>query len=118
VIWTPDENIDRKPQPVKHLATAPVSSDGDSCWTSLHHGRPQHPYVWRNHDWRTNAWTFERIWVVGDESEHDIPSVRPGIHDAIGWSSLWADSAKPYVAAAWGIPYIVKNPTEPLPNDQ
>ena len=47
-----------------------------------------------------------------------MPSVRPGIHDAIGWSSLWADSAKPYVAAAWGIPYIVKNTTEPLPNDQ
>ena len=100
------------------VVTVTVASDGDSCWAFLHHGRAQRPHVWRSPYWRKNTWTFERIWVIGDESEYDGPSVRPSIHDAIGWSSLWADSSKPYVAAAWGIPYIVKNPGEQLPSDQ
>jgi hypothetical protein len=100
------------------VVTVTVSSDGDSCWAFLHHGRPQRPHMWRTPYLRTSTWTFERVWVIGDESEYDVPSVRPSIHDAIGWSSLWADSSKPYVAAAWGIPYIVKKPTESLPSDQ
>jgi hypothetical protein len=98
--------------------TVTVSSDGDSCWTFLHHGRPQRPHIWRHPYWRTSTWTFERAWVIGAESEYDGPNVRPSIHDAIGWSSLWADTSKPYVAAAWGIPYIVKNTNEQLPDDQ
>lgn len=100
------------------VVTVTVTSDGDSCWAFLHHGLVQRPHVWRSPYWRKNTWTFERIWVIGDESDYDGPSVRPSIHDAIGWSSLWADSSKPYVAAAWGIPYIVKNPGEQLPSDQ
>jgi hypothetical protein len=100
------------------LVTVTVESDDDSCWTFLHHGRPQRPHIWRHPYWRTGTWTFERVWVIGDESQYDVPSVRPSIHDAIGWSALWADSSKPYVAAAWGIPYIVKNPNESLPSDQ
>jgi len=100
------------------LVTVTVSSDGDSCWAFLHHGRPARPHIWRHPYWRTGTWTFERAVVIGDESEYDGPNVRPSIHDAIGWGSLWADSSKPYVAAAWGIPYIVKNPNETLPSDQ
>jgi hypothetical protein len=98
--------------------TVTVSSDGDSCWTFFHHGRPLHPRIWRHPYWKTSTWEFERVWVIGAESPYDVPSVRPSIHDAIGWGSLWADSTKPYVAAAWGIPYIVKQPEDPLPSDQ
>ncbi len=100
------------------VVTVTVSSDGDSCWAFLHHGRPTRPHIWRHAYSRISTWTFRRAWVIGDESEYDVPSVRPSIHDAISWSALWSDSSKPYVAAAWGIPYIVKNPTESLPGDQ
>ena len=67
---------------------------------------------------RTSTWTFERTWVIGDEGEYDRPHVRPSIHDAIGWGTLWADSSKPYVAAAWGVPYIVKYQNEEIPADE
>ncbi len=97
--------------------TVTVQSDGDSCWVFLHHGRLGAPHVWRRPYWRTGTWTFERIWLVGDET-YGRPVVRPSIHDAIGWGTLWGDSSKPYVAAAWGIPYIVKMPSDSVPADE
>jgi hypothetical protein len=97
--------------------TITVASDGDSCWIFLHHGRPQKPHIWRKPYWRTSTWTFERTWYVGDET-YEGPAVRPSAHDAIGWGTLWSDTTKPYVAAAWGIPYIVKMPEDPLPADE
>ena len=97
--------------------TVTVQSDGDSCWVFLHHGRLGAPRVWRRPYWRTGTWTFERTWLVRDET-YDRPVVRPSIHDAIGWGTLWGDSSKPYVAAAWGIPYIVKMPSDSVPADE
>ncbi len=94
-----------------------VTSDRDSCWTFLHRGRPERPRVYRQPYFRTSTWTFERTWILGQES-YDAPEVRPSIHDAIGWGTLWADTTEPYVASAWGIPYIVRHPNEPMPNDQ
>jgi hypothetical protein len=99
------------------VVTVTVASDQDSCWAFLHRGRAARPHVWRQPYFRTSTWTFERTWVLGDES-YDRPAVRPSIHDAIGWGSLWSDTTAPYVASAWGIPYVVKHPTEPLPNDE
>ena len=96
--------------------TVTVQSDGDSCWVFLHHGRLGAPRVWRRPYWKTGTWTFERTWLVRDET-YSRPVVRPSIHDAIGWGTLWADSSKPYVAAAWGIPYIVRMPTDSTPSD-
>ena len=98
--------------------TVTVTSSDDSCWVFLHHGRPARPQVMRHAYWRTGTWTFERTWVIGDEGEYDRPHVRPSIHDAIGWGTLWADSSKPYVAAAWGVPYIVKYQNEEIPADE
>jgi len=98
--------------------TVTVTSSDDSCWVFLYHGRPARPRVWRSPYWRTGTWTFERTWIIGDEGEYDRPHVRPSIHDAIGWGTLWGDSSKPYVAAAWGIPYIVKHPTDDIPADE
>jgi hypothetical protein len=94
-----------------------VASSGDSCWAFLHHGRAARPHVWRQPFFRTSTWTFERTWILGDE-QYDRPSVRPSIHDAIGWGSLWSDTTAPYVASAWGIPYIVKDPQEERPGDE
>lgn len=98
--------------------TVTVSSSDDSCWVFLHHGRPEKPRMWRKPYWRAGTWTYERTWIIGDEAQYDRPHVRPSIHDAIGWGTLWADSSKPYVAAAWGIPYIVKYPSEAMPDDE
>ncbi len=93
-----------------------VETTGDSCWTFLHHGRPRWPHRWRRPYYKTGTTTFERTWYIGPEG-YDHPQVRPSAHDAIGWNTLWADSSEPYVATAWGCPYIVKNPEEELPEE-
>jgi hypothetical protein len=107
--FVPNDTID---------VTVTVTSSDDSCWVFLHHGRPARPRVMRHAYWRTSTWTFERTWVIGDEGEYDRPHVRPSIHDALGWGTLWADSSKPYVSAAWGVPYIVKYPNEEIPAEE
>ncbi|MBN2464495.1 hypothetical protein JXD38_02570 [candidate division WOR-3 bacterium] len=97
--------------------TVTVQSDDDSCWVFLHHGRAGAPRVWREPYLKRSTWRFERKWLVGMEA-YERPDVRPSIHDAIGWGTLWADSSQPYVAAAWGIPYIVRMPADTTPGDE
>ncbi|MEO0081086.1 MAG: hypothetical protein ABIL25_02190 [candidate division WOR-3 bacterium] len=94
-----------------------VSSNGDSSWVFLHHGRPVVPHHRRRAYYRTSTTTFERLWYIGLESAGVVSEVRPSGHDAIGWGTLWADTSKPYVAAAWGVPYIVRQPGQPIPED-
>ncbi len=92
-------------------------SDGDSCWTFLHHGRrgpPRHHH--RRAYLKESTFRFQHTWYIGPEGG-DHPEVRPSGHDAIGWNSLWADSSEPYVSAAWGLPYIVKSPGEEIPEE-
>jgi hypothetical protein len=96
--------------------TVTVESDGDSCWVFLHRGRAGAPRVWHEPCLRMSTWKFERRWLAGMET-YDRPSVRPSIHDAIGWGTLWADTSQPYVAAAWGIPYIVRMQADTTPED-
>ncbi|MEO0079378.1 MAG: hypothetical protein ABIK44_01710 [candidate division WOR-3 bacterium] len=93
-----------------------VQSSGDSCWVFLHHGRREWPHRWRRPYFKTGTFTFERTWSIGSEG-FEVPEVRPSAHDAIGWNSLWADTSQPYVAAAWGLPYIVKQPNEAIPEE-
>lgn len=95
-----------------------LSSNGDSAWVFLHHGmRPRVQFPgWRRPYFKTGTFSFERTWLIGAET-YDSPEVRPSIHDAIGWSTLWADTTAPYVATAWGIPYIVRNPNEAAPEE-
>jgi hypothetical protein len=95
-----------------------VESTGDSCWVFLHHGRPNDPeHRYRRPYFKTDTYTFERTWYLGTEG-YDVPEVRPSAHDAIGWNSLWADTTQPYVSNAWGVPYIVKYASEPMPDDE
>jgi len=93
-----------------------IESSGDSCWTFLHHGRPKWPHRWRRAYARTATHRFRGTWLVGDE-QGQYPQVRPSGHDAIGWKSLWADTTEPYVSAAWGLPYIVAEPNQELPEE-
>jgi len=93
-----------------------AASDGDSCWTFLHHGKPKWPYRWRRPYLKLNTLEFSGVWLIGDEG-YEQPQVRPSGHDVIGWNSLWADSSEPYVSAAWGVPYVVKLPGEEIPEE-
>ena len=93
-----------------------VESSGDSCWTFLHHGRPKWPHRWRRPYLKTSTFEFTGVWLIGSEG-YDRPQVRPSSHDVIGWNSLWADTSEPYVAAAWGVPYIVMGPDEEVPEE-
>jgi hypothetical protein len=100
--------------------TVTVQSAGDSCWVFLHRGKPptwQRPWWWRQPYWKVSTYVFERTWVLGDEN-YDGPAIRPSAHDAIGWGTLWQDTTAHYVASAWGIPYIVKEPGDPIPPDE
>ncbi len=94
-----------------------VTSNGDSAWVFLHHGRPQWPYRARRAYWKQSTYVFERTWCIGSEGTVRKPEVRPSGHDAIGWGTLWADTSQPYVAAAWGLPYVVRSPGEPIPEE-
>jgi len=93
-----------------------ASSDGDSCWAFLHHGRPRWPHRFRRAYFKTGTLTFQRTWHISTET-YERPEVRPSGHDAIGWNTLWSDTTGPYVAAAWCLPYIVRNPGDPLPEE-
>lgn len=93
-----------------------VESNGDSCWTFLHHGRPSWPLRWRRAYTKIAAHQFRGTWLVGGE-QGQYPQVRPSGHDAIGWHSLWADTTEPYVSAAWALPYIVAEPSQELPEE-
>jgi len=93
-----------------------VASTGDSCWAFLHHGRPRWPLRWRRAYFKTSTFTFQRTWHVATET-YERPEVRPSGHDAIGWNTLWSDTTGPYVAAAWCLPYIVRNPQDPIPEE-
>ncbi len=93
-----------------------VSSTGDSCWTFLHHGRPNWPYRWRRPYFKTGTYTFQRTWHLSDEG-YEQPQIRPSGHDVIGWNTLWSDTTAPYVSTAWGLPYIVMEPGEEIPEE-
>jgi len=93
-----------------------IESSGDSCWTFLHHGRPDWPHRWRRAYTKMAAHQFCGTWLVGDE-QGEYPQVRPSGHDAIGWNSLWSDTTEPYVSAAWGLPYIVAEPDQEIPEE-
>jgi hypothetical protein len=93
-----------------------LESTGDSAWTFLHHGRPAWPHRWRRAYLKAATHQFQGTWLIGDEG-YDQPQVRPSGHDAIGWQSLWGDSSQPYVSTAWGLPYIVKEPQEEIPEE-
>lgn len=93
-----------------------TETDGDSCWAFLHHGRPQWPYRWRRAYLRLSRNQFRETWQIRAEG-YEGPQVRPSGHDAIGWQSLWRDTTHQYISAAWGLPYIVCEPGENLPDD-
>ena len=94
-----------------------VASEEDSTWVFLHHGRPRWPHRWRRPYAKASTATFERFWHIGPEAGNVRSEVRPSGHDAIGWGTLWGDTTQPYVAAAWGVPYIVRAPGEPIPEE-
>jgi hypothetical protein len=73
--------------------------------------------LWRRPYLKTSTTTFERFWYIGLESAGVKSEVRPSGHDAIGWSTLWGDTSHPYVAAAWGVPYIIHIPGTAIPED-
>jgi hypothetical protein len=93
-----------------------VESSGDSCWAFLHHGRRRWPNRWRRAYFKTGTFTFQRTWHIAGET-YEKPEVRPSGHDAIGWNTLFADTTGPYVASAWGFPYIVREPGDPIPEE-
>ncbi|MBN2537861.1 hypothetical protein JXB37_06255 [candidate division WOR-3 bacterium] len=93
-----------------------AASNGDSCWTFLHHGRPKWPHRWRKPYLKLDTYEFHGVWLIGDEG-YEKAAIRPSGHDVIGWNSLWADSSAPYVSAAWGLPYVVKLPAEEIPEE-
>ena len=92
----------------------------DSCWAFLHHGRhprPGHRIHIRDPFYRLSTFEFEREWVIASDSILVTPALRHAAVDFIAWSTLWGDETAEYYAAAWALPYIVKEPGEETPPD-
>jgi hypothetical protein len=84
--------------------TVTVQSDS-ATWAFLHRGVRGHHR--RQAFYRTGASTFERRWVVRDDSLPRIPAVRPTAIDIIGDPALFGDTLTPYNSCAWTLPYVV-----------
>lgn len=95
--------------------TVNVTVSGDSSWAFLHRGR-RHNYYWhiRQPFFKQSTTTFTRTYVIADENPVP-PCVRHSAIDVIGWQTLFGDSTATYSSRAWGIPYIVKNPSDQAP---
>ncbi len=103
--------------------TVYCQAQGDSTWAFLHHGAGHRPGIglrrhWRQPFYRENTTTFERIWVIADDSVIVTPAVRHSAIDVLGWETLFGDSTATYYSRAWGLPYIIKNPNDTLPDDE
>ncbi|RKX71204.1 hypothetical protein DRP53_02335 [candidate division WOR-3 bacterium] len=97
-----------------------TSTEADSLWAFLHHGRhPRagHRIHHRDPFYRLTTWTFEREWVIADDSIVTTPALRHAAVDFIAWSTLWGGEDATYYAAAWALPYIVKKSGEETPPD-
>lgn len=92
--------------------TVTTSVTGDSAWAFLHRGilglRIRRLFF------RTSTNTFTRTWIVPEEAVTP-PVVRHSAFDIIGWQTLFADSTATYSSRAWGIPYIIKNTNDTIP---
>lgn len=102
--------------------TVTCSAQGDSTWAFLHHGAGHRPGVglrrhWRQPFYRENTTTFKRTWIIADDSVVVTPAVRHSTVDVLAWETLFGDSTATYSARGWALPYIVKNPNDPLPDD-
>ncbi len=103
--------------------TVYCQAQGDSTWAFLHHGAGHRPGVglrwhWRRPFYRENTTTFERTWIIADDSVIVTPAVRHSAVDVLGWETLFGDSTATYYSRAWGLPYIIKNPDDSLPDDE
>lgn len=98
------------------------AASGDSTWAFLHHGAGHKPGVglkrhWRQPFYRENTTTFKRTWIIANDSILVTPAVRHSAVDVLGWQTLFGDATTTYYSRAWGIPYIVKDPDDTLPDD-
>ncbi len=103
--------------------TVYCEAQGDSTWAFLHHGAGHRPGIglrrhWRQPFYRENTTTFERIWIIADDSVIVTPAVRHSAIDVLGWETLFGDSTATYYSRAWGLPYIIKNSGDTLPGDE
>jgi len=103
--------------------TVTCQAQDDSTWAFLHHGAGHKPGVglrihWRQPFFRENTTTFKRVWVIADDSVITTPVVRHSAVDVLGWQTLWGDSTATYYSRAWGLPYIIMQSTDQLPDDE
>ena len=106
------------------VVTVTVTTTGDSTWSFLHHGRRNDAtgtgvHI-RDPFYKVSTHVFRRTWVIATDNilPGDLPAVRHAAVDAIGWPTLWGRSNGTYYCRAWALPYIVKNPGQPDPEDQ
>lgn len=94
-----------------------VSVQSDSSWVFLHRWARPYPYWYhiREPFYKTSTNEFVRTWKISSDSVSATPVIRHAAVDAIGWKALFGDSTTQYNAHAWGLLYVVKNPTDPYP---
>lgn len=94
-------------------------NDADSGWCYLHHGRHfRNSNVPRRKPFtKQDAWTFVGTWLIQDENIIHTPTVRHAGMDLIYWETLSHDPAAEYSSYALGMPYLVAEPDDVLPDD-
>lgn len=103
------------------------NTDTQGSWAFLHRGsgtRKGH-VAWHHRDPfysedSTNT-VFQRVWSVSDDPNQTLPRVCSSAVDVIDWSTLFGgatDSISTYYnCRIWGLPYLVKQPDQQVPDD-
>lgn len=98
---------------------ASTLAEGDSSWCYLHHGRHfrktegfhRKPFT------SEDAWTHTGTWSISEDNVTNTPTVRHAAMDLLYWETLSNDPGAEYSSYALGMPYLVAEEGEELPDD-
>ncbi|MCS7258229.1 MAG: hypothetical protein NZ601_02525 [candidate division WOR-3 bacterium] len=95
--------------------TVNINVEDDSGWVFLHRARRAIGAGQRRMAlFKRDQNMFVGTWIIPDEYD-SRPTVRHCAFDLIGFESLFGDSTATYASYLWIVPYIIRNPSDEIP---